>query len=352
MKFQEFRVVLALLGLASLAACTDSSITAVKEASVRQSDFTFGQVFDKAKGCRSTDWEASTDADGRKVVDYTCTTELSAEALEKGRQANAEKIMGISKQLTDAWSRAHDEIEGRQRTVGDYLQQERAQVQERLQELLSSAQKEQQRLDQASAMPPTAFVGHGPSGPTPKLLAEGEERKRIAMQESERQLTDLRRKIEGVQRELDALADPTQYRPEGGKSSLEYAQALQKMDTVKDKYFAALSGLEAPLRKQAQDHVDAQQKRSLKLKVRFLVPNKSAVEPVAAAWHLDGERKESLGVVFLAAAILKPSYLPQIIDSKWAQQLAMPLDSWKTFDAFPYRCGREVSTGCEPKVPA
>ena len=351
MQVQLLRTILPTLVLTTLAACTDSSITAVKEASMRQSDFTYGEVFDEAKGCKSTAWKASDDADGRKVVEYTCSAALSDETLQKARQSGVEKAKDMSKGLTEAWNRTYETIESRRKQVGESLRLERSTAEAKLEELQRAMQEAQRTLETTNAKPPTAFIGHGPSGYTPKLIEWGEERKRVEVQKDEQRLATLQNSIALVQRELTGLQDPAQYRIMGGKNAAEYEQALQRMDLLKDKYFAAVAQLEASLLKQAQDHVASQEKRKLELKVKFLVPKKSAIEPSAANWYVDDQRSDSMGVVYLAAAIVKPSYLPQIIDKQWSIQLAVPTDSSKALESFGYRCDAELPAGCELRNP-
>ena len=71
---------------AALSACTDSNITAVKEASLARSDFTFGEALDDAKGCKDTAWERQDDANGRPVVIYTCTAEAFDDIAQEAKK--------------------------------------------------------------------------------------------------------------------------------------------------------------------------------------------------------------------------------------------------------------------------
>ena len=42
-----------------------------------------------------------------------------------------------------------------------------------------------------------------------------------------------------------------------------------------------------------------------------------------------------LSMINLAAALIRPSYMPEIIETKWKEKLAMPLDRWKTQGEVP-----------------
>lgn len=326
-----------------LTACTDSSITEVKESSVPQSDFTFGEVFDDAKGCKSTKWRTAEDANGRPLVEYTCTAEVSDEMLQKAREANIKKVNDLSAAQVAGWDETRGDIERRIKNLISYQHQERAEGEREIKELEQSIRQEQTRMDQLAAMPVPVLN-------SPALAAVAEQRRAIDAQEMGKSLAFLRGKVESIQRKLEGPATVDHYKISEGDMTLgEHQEALVKMDAQKEGYFAAINALESSLIGNAEGYAHEQAKRNLQLKVTFRVNKKSPVELTSAAWFLDDQAESGMGMINLAAALIRPSYMPEIIETKWKEKLAMPRDRWKTQGEFPYQCDR---AGCELRKPA
>ena len=91
--------------LALLAACTDSSITEVKKSSISQSDFTYGEALDDAKGCKSTEWNRHDDGNGRPVVEYTCTAEMSSKLIENAKAENIVRVKEMIRPCSESLMR-------------------------------------------------------------------------------------------------------------------------------------------------------------------------------------------------------------------------------------------------------
>lgn len=345
-------VVLALL-LAGLSGCTDSSIREVKRSSLPQSDFTFGEALDDAKGCKATEWTHRDDDNGRPIVEYTCTTELSSAMVETARKENVAKLKAVTEQLDQRWQGLIETIKHRQNSVAQSHVQARAAIDGQLNEVNARLQAAQEQLNQALGKSPEQYIGPVRNGYTPTLLAEGERRKQTFVQQLQQQIEVIQKQKEAIEKTRDdptkvaqQLASP-QYR-----GIAEYQRTLDGMLAWKDRYYAAMSEIEARELKKAEEFLLAAKDRKLQMKVTFLVKNKSPVELRSATWVYDGKEDGSVNTAYLAAVLLDPKRMQEVIDSGWKSRLRPEISSFDIEMAFPIICDEKLIDGCELRKPA
>ena len=340
-----FKVLLAAFICTALVACTDASIKEVKKASIGQSDYTFGEVLDSPKGCTSTEWDRHED-NARPVVQYTCTADLPQALIDIAAQDNTNRIKELSKELDKLWQ---DNLKKLQKSKEDVAQasiRAGTQKESRIKQGRGALQEAQARLDQTLASSPQQYIGHGPSGYTPQLLAMGKDRMQLAINSAKREVEVARRKLD----EAEAGIEPdSAYRhPALGqeRSAAEYQAMIDGMLSWKDRYYAAINELEAREMKRAEEFLLAAKNRKLQLHIAFLVQEKSRVVPVGARWTSDGKDDGEVNI-YLAPLLQDPRGAQQFIETALRSRLHFDVDRIKRYRSFPIECGEKIPTGCE-----
>lgn len=339
---------------AGLSACTDSSIREVKRSSLPQSDFTFGEALDdSAKGCKATEWTHRDDDNGRPMVEYICTTELSSTLVETARKENVDKLKSFTARLDQRWQGFVETIKQRQNSVAQAQLQARGEVDRSLNEVSTRLQVAQEQLKQALEKSPEQYVGPVRNGYTPTLLAEGERRKQTSVQQLQRQIEGIQKQRETFEKVRDAPTGVerqlamTQYR-----SAAEYQRTLDGVLAWKDRYYAAMKEIEAKELKKAEDFLSVAKDRKLQMKVTFLVKNKSPVELRSASWIYDGKEDGAVNTAYLAAVLLDPKRMQEVVNDGWKSRLRPEISIFDLEMVFPIACDEKLIDGCELRKPA
>lgn len=346
---------LVVLGLlcAGLFACTDSSIKEVKRSSIPQSGFTFGEAMDDAKGCKATEWMRRDDENGRPVVEYACTAELSSNLIEIAKKENVDKLTSFTGRLDQRWQGLVETIKQRQNSLAQAQLQARGEIDRSLNEVSTRLQTAQEQLKQALDKSPEQYIGPVRNGYTPTLLAEGERRKQTSVQQ-------LQQQIEGIQKQREAIEkvrdDPTRVERQLAitqyRSAAEYQRTLDGMLAWKDRYYAAMNETEAKELKKAEDFLSVAKDRKLQMKVTFLVKSKSPVELRSASWVYDGKEDGALNTAYLAAVLLDPKRMQEVVNDGWKSRLRPEISIFDLEMAFPIICDEKLIDGCELRKPA
>ncbi len=347
---QLHKILASIFTCLTLMACADSSITEVKKASISQSDYTFGEIFDNAKGCKTTEW-ASQEENGRSVVRYTCTVDTPQAMVDFAERDNTNKVKALSKSLDDGWQRTLKNLESRKETVLGAAAQARKYNDAKLNEGHGQLQAAQAKLKQAMASAPQDYIGHGPSGYTPQLLATGRERKQLAIDRAEREVAVAQRRIaDAAEFQNDPGAANNQFSSQRGqRSAEEYQQMIDGMLSWKDRYYAAVSEVEAREMSRAGEFLQAAKDRQLQMKVTFLVRKKSPVDIQSATWSYDGQDAGPVNLIFLGASLLDPKRLEEVLSLARKARLKHEIDSRALLSSFPIVCGENIAGGCEPR---
>ena len=335
---------------AGLSACGDSGIAAVKKTSIPQSDFTFGEALDDAKGCKSTEWTSRDDENGRPIVEYTCTAELSSKLIEIARKENTDKVTALTKRLEQGWQSAVESTKQYQSTLVQANEQARAHNDDQLNQINAQLQTAQERLSKAQAMTPEQYVGPVRNGYTPTLLADGERRKQEFLKEVQLQLDGVQRQKEATEKARNDPAEAgRQFSLAQYRTAAEYQATLDGMLAWKDRYYAAMSEAEAREMKKAEEYVSAAKGSKLQMKVIFIVKNKSPVELVTAKWVRDGKDDGTVNAAYLGAVLLDPKRMQEVLDNAQKARLSQQTNLIDFEKAFPIECDAKLVDGCELK---
>jgi vacuolar-type H+-ATPase subunit H len=349
--FQMQKILLSVFVCTALMACTDASITEVKKASIARSDFTFGELLDSPKGCASTDWDHH-EENARPVVQYTCTVDLPQALIDAAAQDNANRIKELTKEMDKLWQDNLKRVQQRKEDVAQAIIQEGTQRASRIKQGQGALQEAQARLNQTLASSPQQYIGHGPSGYTPQLLAEGKERMQTAINSAMREVEIARRRLD----ESGAGVEPdSAYRPPTlgqGPSAPEYQAMIDGMLSWKDRYYAGINELEARELKRAEEFMTATKDRKLQMRITFLVPKQFPVDVQSATWIEGGKESKPVNPVYLTAALIEPKRLEEVLVGEQRSRLKFEVNNYQHRKSFPIECGEKIPTGCELKKEA
>lgn len=338
---------------AALAACSDSSIKEVKNSSIRQSDFTYGEILDDARGCKSTDWDHHDDANGRSVVEYTCTAELSSSLIESAQKDNIDRVKALSKDLDEGWQQAFATIQKRKDYVAQAVTEARVNNEAKLKEAIGQQQAAQERLNRALASSPESYITRGPNGYSPAMLEDGRQRMQAAIVQEKLQVEAAQRQIEAIEKAQNDPADAgRQFALDQYRSVSEYQTMLDGMLSWKDRYYAAMNAAEASGMKRASEFLSAAKDRKLQMKITFLVNKKSPVGLQSATWVYDGQDDGGVNMVYLAAILLDPKRMQEVLGTEQRSRLKLEINSYERLQSFPIACGVKIPSGCELRQPA
>jgi hypothetical protein len=340
------KILLSALLCAALAACTDASVTEVKKASIGQSDYTFGEVLDSPKGCTSTEWNQHED-NARPVVQYTCTADLPQALIDIAAQDNTNRVKALSKELDKLWQDNLKKLQKSKEDVAQAATRAGTQKEARIKQGQGALQEAQARLDQTLASSPQQYIGHGPSGYTPQLLAMGKDRMQLAINSAKREVEVARRKLD----EAEAGIEPNSaYRNPAlsqERSAAEYQAMIDGMLSWKDRYYAAINELEAREMKRAEEFVTAAKDRKLQMRITFLVRKQFPVDVQSATWIDGGKESRPVNNVYLAAALMDPKRLQEVLIGEQRSRLKFGVNNYEHHKSFPIECGEKIPAGCE-----
>lgn len=342
------RILVSAFIFAALTACTDSSITEVKKSSIAQSDFTFGETLDNAKGCKTTEWDHR-DESGRSIVQYTCTAAMPLTLVERAGKENINSIKALIKAFDEDWQLSLKTLEERKNYVSGAIVQARTNNEAKLNEGNAQLREAQERLSRALASSPESYIGHGPSGYTPQLIEMGKERMQLDILKAKREVEAVQRRIEATEAAQNAPTDAAQQSSLLGqyRSPSEYQVMIDGMLSWKDRYYAAINESEAREIKKAEEFLIAAKDRTLQMKITFLVRKKFPVQIQSATWNYDGKEYGAVNSIYLAAVLLDPKRMQELIEGAQRSHLKLEIDSLKLEKSFPIACGEKILTGCE-----
>ena len=326
-----------------LTACTDSSITAVKESSIPQSDFTFGEALDDAKGCKSTAWSHRDDSNGRPVVEYTCTVEISSAQVEQAKKENADRIKAMSKMFETVWTDALTTIAQHKQNVEQSALRDRAEAQARLEEVRARRQYLQQMMNVLAGKQAKAAAEQAEgkrANPYANLRIEGD----ITSTKSAIALADAQ-----IARAENARDNPVAASSSGGnpeKGVADYEHMTQGMLAWKERYFAAVADKEAAETRRANEFIASARDRKLQMKMTFQVNKKSPVELRSATWVSDDQVEAAVNPALVAVVLLDPKRMQQVVDEAVKSRLKLPMSNSDALESFPIVCGYKVPEGC------
>lgn len=344
--FQMRKILISVFACTALIACTDASITEVKKASITQSDYTYGEVLDSNKGCASTEWDHHED-NARPVVQYTCTADLPQALIDAAAQGNANRIKNLTKELDKDWQDNLKNLQRRKENVAQAVIQASANKESRIKQGQGALQEAQARLDQTLAGSPQQYIGHGPSGYTPQLLAEGRERMQMAINSAKREVGVARRKVDEAEAGIES--DSAYRHPSLGQdqSAIDYQAMIDGMLSWKDRYYAAITELEAREMKRAEEFVTAAKDRKLQMRITFLVRKKFPVDVQSVTW-IDGEKETKLlSIGYLAFALMDPKRIQEVLVGEQRSRLKFEGNNYEHRRSFPIECSEKIPTGCE-----
>jgi hypothetical protein len=335
----------------ALAACTDAGIAEVQKASIAQSDFTFGEILGKAKGCTSTEWDHH-EENARPVVQYTCTVDLPQALIDIAAQDNTNRVKDLTKELDKLFQENSKKLQKSKEGVAQAAIRAGTQKESRIKQGQGALQEAQARLNQTLASSPQQYIGHGPSGYTPQLLAEGRDRMQLAINSAKREVEVARRKLDDAEAGIEP--DSAYRHPALGqeRSAAEYAAQIDGMASWKDRYYAAINELEAREMKRAEEFVTAAKDRKLQMRITFLVRKQFPVGVQSATWIDGGKESKPVDAVYLAAALGDPKRLQEVLVGEQRSRLKFGVNNYEHHKAFPIECGEKIPTGCELKKQA
>jgi len=318
---------LVLLGVlcAALSACTDSNITAVKNASLARSDFTFGEALDDAKGCKDTAWERHDDGNGRPVVTYICTAQAFDDITQEARKKSLADLEIVTREKASAYPEMITALEQKltaAKASGDGVSLEQKQ---KLEAAAKALQAYQAEVDEVLKSP-----------------IDNAYWKRTAQQ----QLAQMQQRYEELKAQIEKEAPTNQLQAEGA-----IAKAQQELDSAlswEKKYVDAVKTTRSSVEKEIGDHYG--RAHTFKLRIQFAVSNKSAITPSAIEWLLDDRP--------VAASILMPSFLydPKAMEASLRDIFKdkVSIDARGLYqEAFPIECyyrWSDPTTGCAVKA--
>ncbi|MFM9925456.1 hypothetical protein VLK31_20875 [Variovorax sp. H27-G14] len=332
-----------------LTGCTDSSITAVKKSSVPQSDFTFGEALDDAKGCESTAWSHRDDDNGRSVVEYTCTAEITSAQVDRARADNTHRIKALSKTFDTIWTDALATLAQHKQTVEQGAARDRSEAQARVDDAKARRQYLQQMIDTLSAEHEKASAEQPDGKRAPPYVARRLEAD-IASTKSAIATSDVLVAAAEKARDNPVAAPSLGANPY--KSVAEYEHMTQGMLAWKERYYTAVAEKEATGMKRADEFIARAKGQKLQLKITFQVNKKSPVELRSAKWVSDAQMETAVNSSYVAAVLLDPKRMQQLVDEAVKSRLQLPSNNFEAMETFPIVCGHTVSEGCAPRKDA
>ncbi|TSD56931.1 hypothetical protein FFI97_022415 [Variovorax sp. KBS0712] len=266
--FQLARMSALLLVSAALGACTNSSITQVKESALPQSNFTFGEVLDGAKGCKSTDWDHSKADYGQTLVEFTCLTATSDDVVQAAKQHGLQELDKVALEKEQQYAKM---LEAAQQRVANAKSLLERSEQARKSKLESAAQALQVYEAQA------AQVASSPiKNPTWKRMAEQE------LARMKANYVELQSKLES-DRSVEQAQD---------QEAIANAQKrLEEMIQWKDRYLAAAKATKEKIASDLDKHFSGSHK--FQLKVTFLAHEDKGVNVNSSEWFLNDKKVAS-----------------------------------------------------------
>lgn len=313
-----------LLVSAALGACTNSSITQVKESALPQSNFTFGEVLDGAKGCKSTDWDHSKADYGQTLVEFTCLTATSDEVVQAAKQKSLQDLDKVALEKEQQYSKMLEAAEQQVANANNLLERSE---QSRKSKLESAAQALQVYEAQAEQ------VANSPiNNSTWKRMAEQE-------------LAKMKSNYAQLQSKLESARSAEQAQD---KEAIANAQKrLEEMTQWKDRYLAAAKATKEKIASDLDVHFSGSHK--FQLKVTFLAHEDKGVNVNSSEWFLNDKKVASNA--FIPAFLRHPQDMDTVLKEMFKDKIRFQALEKYTKE-FPIECAYEWDgkvSGCALK---
>ncbi|WPG36903.1 hypothetical protein [Variovorax sp. EBFNA2] len=261
---------------AALSACTDSNITAVKEASLTRSDFTFGEALDGAKGCKNTAWERQDDANGRPVVIYTCTAEAFDDIAQEAKKKALADLDTASEERANVYPAMITALQQKLAEAKKSSEGPSVEKSPKLQAAAKALQDYEAQVDEVMKSP----------------INNPEWKRRIQLE-----LARMHRQYEALKAQEEQEAPARRQEANGA-----VAKAQKELDDAaswQERYTTAVKTTRETVEKDINDYYG--RGHTFKLRIQFAVSKKSPITPSTIEWLMD-ERP-------VVASILMPSFL-------------------------------------------
>ncbi|WP_285412888.1 hypothetical protein [Variovorax sp. efr-133-TYG-130] len=311
--FQLARTSALLLVSVALGACTNSSITQVKESALSQSNFTFGEVLDGAKGCKSTDWDHSKADYGQTLVEFTCLTETSDEVVQAAKQRSLQELDRVALEKEQRYAKMLEAAEQNLANAKNLLERSE---QARKSKLESAAQALQVYEAQAEQ------VANSPiNNPTWKRMAEQE-------------LAKMKSNYAELQSRLESDRVVEQAQDQGSIANAQ--KRLEEMTQWKERYLAAAKATKEKVTGDLNAHFSGSHK--FQLKVTFLAQENKGVNVNSSEWFLDDKKVASNA--FIPAFLRHPQDMDTALKEMFKEKIQF--NSMEKYSKeFPIECSYE-----------
>ncbi|RYH30855.1 MAG: hypothetical protein EON54_21595 [Alcaligenaceae bacterium] len=331
---------------ALMGACTDSAITQVKERKIASTDFTYGELFEKAKGCKSATWSATDDENGRKIVEGLCTTTLNDAARARAMQLNDEHVQRVVGEFATVWASVNQGLEKRRDYLINSADQNGARLtaaSEQSWQALKEAQANVDQMRELSINDPAWSEVHS----RVQYQGSGMQRSRLLqLRNAERNLAEVQQRSEHVEAERAGLS--TVNAAKDGQVA-DLSAAIDGLNEMKADYDAAVAAVKDAMIHEARVHESLLSESELILRFRFRVNDHSAPDVLGGGWLLDGQPSDMRQVMLMGAATMTPDRLTKLIEENWTQRLVAPSDVKAIWNAFPFECTDGHQQGCVRK---
>lgn len=298
---------------AALGACTNSSITQVKESSLPQSNFTFGEVLDGAKGCKSTDWDHNKADYGQTLVEFTCLTATSDDVVQAAKQQSLQDLDKVALEQAQRYSKMLAAAE-------QYLVETKSSL-ERYEQDRNSKLETAARAVQAYEAQAAQVASSPINNPMLKRTAEQE---LVKMKANYAELK--------VTLESERSADAAQ----GQKAIAKAQKRLEEMTQWKEKYLAAVQATKEKVDKELEANFSDSHK--FQLKMTFLAHEDKGVKVNSSEWYLDGKKVASNA--FIPAFLRHPKDMDAALKEMFKEKIQFnALEHY--VKEFPIECANE-----------
>ncbi|TPG23461.1 hypothetical protein [Variovorax guangxiensis] len=271
---RTFKVACLTFLVATLAACGDPKISAVKGTRLRGDEFTVGETLGKVKECKSADWSSEL-VNNVTIVTHTCTIAIDDSVFRMSKEKalrdlrDAERVSVQS--YNEAVTRATAQLEGYKRQDGAYTAD-------------LTGKLEQIDRDIAALDQPFVFVR--------RFLGQTEEMTKKADEESR-----ARRRVEYAELKERLLREIDSSKSSDHRNIEESKRILENYTSWDDKYAAAVTQTREALKKEIDARYDKD--HVVQVKTSFKYREGALAELVYAGIVIDGQKRGSTIPVYL-----------------------------------------------------
>jgi hypothetical protein len=295
------------VAVVTLAACGDSKISAVKDSSFPNAEFTFGETMGKAKGCKNGEWTSELVSD-TTFVTYTCTATVNPDIIKMSKdralRQMAEAMQYRERQYADIVANGASAL-AQAKTMKERADQKQAADLKVIEEDIENLQKP---------------IPYAPAS----LMAERER--------TREQYIELREKLKARMASPDA-------------SDLQNIEASQKIvDDIalwKDKYAAAVKQPAPALKKEIDAYYDKD--HVVQIKTRFMYRVNAPAKALTAQVLWNGEKHTEAEPVYLLDPARMAEFITYVTKNGRSMEITEKYDA-----AFPIKIGYPSSGGTWP----